>query len=149
VEVDGMSSIQSHAWQLYVLCSAILGVQLLLLALWTGTVRVLRKQWVNPEDARLGKGERTEADHPDVQRAKRAHLNALENAVPFFVIGLAYALLAPSQLAAQAYFWSFTLARLFHSLFYLLGLQPWRTLSFAIGVLSTFGMAFHVIRAAV
>jgi glutathione S-transferase len=133
----------------YAIASAVLGVHLLLLALWTGTVRVKRRQWVNPEDAKLNKGDQAELDHPDVLRVKRAHVNAIENAIPFFVIGALFAATRPSQTAALAYFGTFVGARLLHSVFYLLGKQPFRTLMFALGVLATFGMAFHVVRAAV
>ena len=63
----------SPALKLYALVAALTAVHMILLALWTGTVRVQRKQWVNPEDAKLNKGDQTEQDHPDVQRVKRAH----------------------------------------------------------------------------
>lgn len=44
------------------------------------------------------------------------------------------------------YFWTFTAARLLHSVFYLWGKQPFRTLAFAVGVLAIIGMAVHVLR---
>lgn len=143
------SLLDNHALKTFALASAILALQLILLALWTGTVRVMRKTWVNPEDAALNKLTQAEADHPDVLRVKRAHQNALENAIPFFAIGLPFALTSPSATAAQAYFWVFVGARVLHSLFYLWGKQPFRTLMFATGVLSMVGMAVHVIRAVV
>ena len=133
----------------YAIAAALIGVQLILLALWTGTVRALRKQWVNPEDAKLNKGETVETDHPDVLRVRRAHQNLLENAVPFFAIGLLFALSNPSAIAAEAYFLTFLGARVLHSVFYLWGKQPFRTLMFAIGVLAMLGMAFQVVRAAI
>lgn len=144
-----MGLTQSPALQLYALTSAILGIHLLLLALWTGTVRSFRKQYVNQEDSQMLKGAVVEVEHVDVLRAKRAHQNALENAVPFFVIAFLYALTSPTQGAAQIYFFTFLGARVLHSVFYLLGRQPFRTLSFAVGVLALFGMAFQVVRAAV
>ena len=137
------------ALKLYALVAALTAVHMFLLALWTGTVRVQRKQWVNPEDAKLNKGDQAEQDHADVQRVKRAHQNAMENALPFFAIGLLYALTAPTKTAAQAYFFTFLGARLLHSVFYLWGRQPFRTLMFVTGVFAMLGMAFHVIRAAV
>ena len=135
----------TSALQIYAICSAILGMHLIALALWTGTVRVLRKTWINAEDARLNKGTQAETDHPDVQRAKRAHMNAIENAIPFFVIGYLYVLTAPSATAATLYFATFTGARLLHSVFYLLGRQPFRTLMFVAGVLATLGMGVKVL----
>jgi len=139
---------QSAAMQHYAVFATVVALQLLFLAGWTGTVRVLRKQWVNPEDAKLNKGEQTEQDHPDVLRAKRAHLNALENAVPFFVVGYLYAGVASSERSVLIYFGTFVAARILHSVFYLWGRQPFRTLTFAIGLMATVGMAVQVLRTA-
>ncbi len=138
--------IENHAFKLYLLVSTLLAIHLLLLAVWTGTVRTRLKAWVNPEDVAVLKGTQVEVDHPDVLRVKRAHHNALENAVPFFAIGLGYALSGASQVGAQAYFFTFLAARVLHSLFYLFGKQPFRTLTFAVGVAALVGMAIHVIR---
>jgi uncharacterized MAPEG superfamily protein len=140
--------LDNPALKVYAIAAAVVAVQLILLALWTGTVRAMRKTWVNPEDATLNKGAQADVDHPDVQRVKRAHQNLLENAVPFFVLGLLYALTNPSAGAAQIYFFVFVGARVLHSIFYLWGRQPFRTMMFAVGVLAMFGMAFQVIRAA-
>ena len=137
------------ALKLYALVSVLTALHVVLLALWTGTLRTRRKAFVNPEDATALKGTQVEADHPDVLRVKRAHQNALENAVPFFAIGLAYALSGPSQTGAQAYFFTFLGARVLHSLFYLFGKQPFRTLVFAVGVAAMIGMAVHVIRVSI
>ncbi len=128
----------------YAVASAVVALQLVALALWTGTVRALRKGFVNPEDAKAFKGEQLEAEHPDVARTKRAHQNALENAIPFFVVGALYAATGASKTGAAAYFGTFTVARLLHSVFYLWGRQPWRTLCFAVGVLAVIGMGVHV-----
>ncbi len=137
------------ALRLFALTSSLLAVHLLLLAAWTGRVRTQHKTYVNPEDAGTFKGKGAESDHPDVERVKRAHSNALENAVPFFVVGLLYALSGPSMLGAQVYFFTFLGARVLHSLFYLAQKQPFRTMMFAIGAFATTGMAVHVIRAAI
>ena len=51
----------AYAFQLYVLAAAILAIQLVLLAFWTGTVRTLRKAWVNPEDQRTLGGSKVHA----------------------------------------------------------------------------------------
>lgn len=137
-----------QAFGYYALASAVLALQLVLLAFWTGTVRTLKKQYVNPEDASLNKADHVEADHPDVARARRAHQNALENAVPFFVIGALYVATGATRTGAAIYFGVFTGARLLHSVFYLWGKQPWRTLMFAVGALAIIGMSVQVIRVA-
>jgi glutathione S-transferase len=132
--------------KLYALVSTLVALHLVLLALWTGVVRTRHKTFVNPEDAATLKGTNVESDHPDVLRVKRAHQNAMENALPFFAIGLVYALSKPSMTGAYAYFFTFLGARVLHSLFYLWGKQPFRTLMFGVGVAAVVGMGVRVIR---
>jgi uncharacterized MAPEG superfamily protein len=139
-------SAENPAAALYALSATVLALQLLALALWTGTVRVMRKQWINPEDAKANKGDLVDVEHEDVSRVKRAHMNAIENVIPFFVVGALYAATAPGRTAALVYFGTFVGVRLVHSVFYLWGRQPFRTLSFAVGVLAVIGMAVHVLR---
>jgi glutathione S-transferase len=141
--------LDNPALKLYALVASLLGVHLILIALWTGTVRAMRKTFVNPEDATLNKGTQAEVEHPDTARVKRAHQNALENAVPFFAVGLLYALTAPSMGVAQGFFYTFLAVRVLHTFFYLGGKQPFRTMMFAIGALCILGMAVQVIRAVV
>jgi glutathione S-transferase len=132
-------------FRLYALTSSILALHLLALAAMTGGARTKAKKYVNPEDAAALKGSVVEIDVDPVLRLKRAHLNALENAVPFFVIGFLYVLSGCSQRGATIYFWTFVAARLLHSVFYLAGKQPWRTVMFAIGSLAVAGMAVQVL----
>jgi len=143
-----MNPLSDPAFRYYAIASAIVALQLIALALWTGTVRVGRKQYVNPEDAALNKAKQADDDHPDVLRVKRAHVNLMESAIPFFVVGALYTATGGSKTGAMAYFGTFVVARLLHTLFYLAGKQPFRTLTFAIGVLTIIGMAVHVLRAA-
>lgn len=134
--------------KLYAIVATALALHLVFLALWTGRVRFQHKRWVNPEDAKINKGEQADSDHPDTLRVKRAHQNAIENAIPFFAIGLLYVLSGASKTGAQAYFFTFLGARVLHSLFYLWGRQPFRSLMFAAGVLAMFGMSYQILRAA-
>jgi microsomal prostaglandin-E synthase 1 len=135
------------AFAAYALASSILSLQLIVLALLTGLARGRTKTYVQREDAATFKGEKAAVEHPDVARAQRSHLNTLENAVPFFVVGLLYVLTGATRTGATAYFGVFVAARILHSVVYALGLQPWRTIAYLIGILSIVGMAVHVIRA--
>lgn len=134
------------ALALYAISASLLVLHLLVLAAVTGGVRAKHKQFVNPEDAKLNKAENVDAEHPNVARVIRAHRNALENAVPFFAVGALYASTAPGRTGALAYFGTFVAMRVLHSLFYLFGRQPFRTMTFAVGALATLGMVIHVIR---
>lgn len=132
---------------LYALCSAILALHLIALAMGTGIMRSIRKVWVNPEDARFGNAAKAEAEHPDVDRVRRAHQNAIENAIPFFVMGLLYVLAGASTAGAKGYFFTFTAARLLHTVFFVWGVQPYRTICWGVGVLAIVGMGWKVIAA--
>lgn len=140
-----MIDLQSSAFGPYAIGCAILVLQLIALALYTGTVRALRKKFVNPEDAKTFKGDAAEQDHSDVQRVRRAHYNLLENAVPFFVVGALYAATGATHKGAVIYTATFVGVRLLHSVFYIFGIQPFRTMTFAIGAAACIGMAVQVL----
>ncbi|MCY1464413.1 MAPEG family protein [compost metagenome] len=72
-------------------------------------------------------------------RAARVWANDLDNIPAFFALcGLAIALDAPTMLSAWLSI-VFTLARVLHTLAYLAGVQPWRTVCYGIGVLVLVG----------
>lgn len=77
---------------------------------------------------------------PQVGRASKAWANDLENIPVFFALGgLCVALQTPAVATAWC-FGGFTLARLVHTLTYLAGWQPWRTLAYGLGVVCLFGL---------
>jgi uncharacterized MAPEG superfamily protein len=135
------------AFAAYALACSVLAVHLIALALLTGRARGRVKAYVNPEDAVTFKGETAKAEHANVLRAQRSHLNTLENVVPFFVVGYLYVLTGATRTGSTAYFAVFVAARLLHSVVFALGLQPWRTITYLIGILSILGMVVHVVRA--
>jgi len=142
------SMMDDPAFKLYAIASTIVALHMILLALWTGRVRARYRTFTNPEDARWREAGHAEVDHAEVARVKRAHQNAVENAVPFFAVGFLYAASGATRNGALAYFSTFATARVLHSIFYLRGRQPFRTLMFGLGVLAILGMALHVVRAA-
>ena len=115
----------------YVLCATILSLWTIGLAFHTGTIRgFLEKSFSNPEDALLGKGKREGEDGPRTQRWTRAHRNALENLLPFSILGY---LLATQLKQSEFWAWAlvvFTVLRMLHTIAYVNAKQPFRTLSF-------------------
>jgi glutathione S-transferase len=102
---------------------------------------------VNAEDVKVNRGAvHVEVEPGDVARIKRAHSNAIENAVPFFVIGFLYTQTMPSATTAAALFGIFVVVRLLHAFFYLTATQPFRTLCFAVGGLINLAMVVQVLR---
>lgn len=136
-------------FQAYALSVGIIVLTLYGLGFMTAKTRAERKLVVNPEDAAINGGAQVgEAEHPDVLRIKRAHLNLIENALPFFAIGFLYTLTSPGEIVAYVVFGLFVAARLFHAFFYLGAKQPFRTASFALGALCNVFMVFQVMRSA-
>ncbi|MNJ59562.1 MAPEG family protein [compost metagenome] len=84
------------------------------------------------------------AERPQVIRAAKVWANDLENIPMFFALGgLAVAL----EAAALPVLWLsvvFTVARVLHTLAYLRGLQPWRTLFYGIGVICLLGFCLLI-----
>jgi len=142
------SIMESGAFQVYAACSAILVLKLFAVTIATGVVRTRTKSTPNLEDAPMLGYTVNAQEPPEVQRVHRLHRNDLENIPAFFAIGLIYVLMGASTFAAQAYFISFTVARILHTITYLAHLQPWRTVTFAVGFLSMLGITVQVLIAA-
>jgi glutathione S-transferase len=117
-----------------VACLALVGL-LYFLAYRTGGVRTRAKAVVNPEDVRVYAGASVvEIEHPEVQRVKRAHLNLLENSVPFFIVGFLFAVTEPNLLVAAVLYGLFVASRVLYAIVYLSGSQPARSAAWFFGV---------------
>ena len=139
---------ESEAFNVYLICVAALAFNLWFLAFVTVARRGKAKKFVNPEDAKAFKGENAERDADDVERAKAAHRNALENIPIFAILGLLYVMTGATKTGAMAYFVTFAVTRWLHSFMYLGGIQPFRTLMFVIGFLVNIGLSIQVLLAA-
>ncbi len=131
----------------YAVCVGILAIKMLLSAVYTGVQRQRSAGYINAEDARVfGQGATAAAsEHPAVAHALRIQRNDCENIPIFFALGLVYVLSGASASAAAIYCWTYTLARVGHTIAYALQLQPWRALLFGVGTFALLGMAVQVI----
>ncbi len=139
-------------FKVFAICSVILSLQMLLLGAYTAATRARVKRFLNPEDVKVSFKDATQNDgeeHPDVARVIRAHRNLNESLPLFFALGLIGLLAGVSPLGAKICFGVFTGARVLHSLVYIKGVQPWRTMSYAIGTLALIGMAVMIVIAVV
>uniref|UniRef100_A0A8I5NGP5 Microsomal glutathione S-transferase 1 n=1 Tax=Papio anubis TaxID=9555 RepID=A0A8I5NGP5_PAPAN len=108
--------------------------KMMLMSVTTAFYRLTRKVFANPEDCvTFGKGENAKKylrTDDRVERVRRAHLNDLENIVPFLGIGLLYSLSGPDLSTAILHFRLFVGARIYHTISYLTPLpQPNRETS--------------------
>jgi len=128
-----------NALSVYALCMVVLFLKMFMVSCYQGYHRLRFVAFTNPEDAAVFKHAAQAAERPEVIRAAKVWANDLENIPAFFALGgLAIAL----DTAAQPTVWlsiAFTLARVLHTLAYLLGVQPWRTLFYAIGAVCLLG----------
>jgi len=121
---------------------SILGVAYLILVLkmvavgsYTSVIRIRRGHYATPEDYALQGLPPPAGPDEDIERARRAHRNDIENILPFFGAAVFYSLTRPSLAMARLYFWGFCIARILHSVFYLRQMQPHRTVAYTVGLL--------------
>ena len=132
------------AFVVYSITLIVLSLNMLLLWAYSGAVRGKAKATLNEEDAKTIK--LVEIEAPEVARVLRAHTNAMANIVPFLFLGLVYVLAGGSVTSAEVIFGVFTVARIAHSLVYLGGKQPWRSIFFGIGALTTLVLIGFLVR---
>jgi prostaglandin-E synthase 1 len=126
-------------FKIYVICSIVLSLEMLLLGAMTAARRAKVGTFSNPEDSKVsleGAKYNEGVEHPEVARIMRAHRNLLESVPLFFALGLIAVLTGASPMVVKIALIAFTVARVLHAIVYLNGLQPWRTMFFFIGVLS-------------
>jgi uncharacterized MAPEG superfamily protein len=134
------------AFKPLIVFSILLVLKMGILGFATAFRRSRTKIVINPEDAVVTPGARPGTEEaPEVLRAKRAHLNDLENIPAFLVLALLFTLAGCSATAGWVYFGTYFAARTLHSVFYLGAMQPWRTAAFAIGLLTQLGIMFRLL----
>jgi len=104
------------AFRAYAIACSILVLKMAAAGILTAATRSRVKQFLNPEDARVLGGADVTQEHPDVMRMLRMHRNDLENILPFFTVGLIFVLMGASAFGAQVYFYTFTAARIVHTI---------------------------------
>lgn len=134
----------SNALTVYALCVVVLVLKMFALSCYQGFFRLRYKAFTNSEDAAVFNRAPCEAELAQVTRAAKAWANDLESIPAFFALGgLAIAVSAPASITAGLSV-VFTLARVLHTLVYLNGAQPWRTVFYGLGILCLLGLCATV-----
>jgi uncharacterized MAPEG superfamily protein len=133
----------------YVVVALLLVLKIAAVGSYTTILRLRRKHYATPEDYAFWSAAPRPSVDEDIERVRRAHLNDLENVLPFLVAAFLFALTGPGPLATRIYLWGFLTARVLHSIFYIQGKQPHRTLAFTVGaVLMLFMVVQTLVRVA-
>ncbi|XP_013117190.1 microsomal glutathione S-transferase 1 [Stomoxys calcitrans] len=144
--VTDLLTFDNAVFKAYTFWSGVLLLKLLAMSVLTALHRFKTRTFANPEDC-MSKKDKVTYDNPYVERVRRAHLNDLENILPFFVTGFFYVLTNPSAFLAINLFRLVAAARILHTLVYAVFIipQPARALSFFAAYLATAYMAFQVV----
>jgi glutathione S-transferase len=134
----------------YAACTVALFLKMFCLSAYQGYHRIGKRVFAIPEDARaFGRGAAAAQELPQVQRAQLAWRNDVENIPIFLSLGIVYVMVDAAPTAGPYLFVGFTIARIVHTLAYLAGLQPWRTIAYAAGIVCMFAMSWNIVQAIV
>ena len=141
--------IANPSFLIYSITMVVLTLNVLGLWGYSGAVRGKTKTTPNPEDpSTVAKGATVAVvDPPEVARVLRAHRNATDNILPFAILALLFVLWGASPLLTGVFCGLFAVARIAHTAAYLAEKQPWRTISFVAGGLTTLVMVGFLVRA--
>ncbi|XP_076812383.1 microsomal glutathione S-transferase 1-like [Clavelina lepadiformis] len=153
--MSNLYTLENEVFSALIFYGTLVLIKTLLMAIWTSYYRTKHLSVWSREDAVMfapndpaKQKAMMAASHPQVERVRRAHLNDLENVVPFVVMALLYVGINPPAATALWHFRIFFAARAFHSLIYVNSVpQPFRGVAFLTGLAVTMSMAYQMIRA--
>ena len=131
--------------KVYALCVLVLCLKMFAISCYQGFFRLRGLAFTQWEDAAFFNRAAQSEELLQVARAAKAWANDLENIPLFFVLGGLCVALEGHSVAAVWLCGGFTLARLAHTVSYLKGWQPWRTLAYGLGVACLFGLGALII----
>ena len=140
--------IQNPAFHTYATCCAILALKVIFSAFYTGAQRQGAQGYINSEDAKVFGTPGAAAGASEVARVEhglRIQRNDAENVPTFYALGLVYVLSGASPTGAFWYCWTYTIARVLHTVMYITHRQPHRAICFGVGVLCQVGMAVSIL----
>jgi uncharacterized MAPEG superfamily protein len=143
---QSLENAANPAFLAYVITCFVLSLNLLMLWVFSGAIRARGGVAINPEDGARYGALVSELDPPAVARLLRAHRNAEATIYPFLLLGLVYVLAGGGARIAVPIFSIFIFARIAHSIVYLRGVQPWRTIAFAASLLAIFALMAAVLQ---
>jgi glutathione S-transferase len=131
--------------QIYALTAIILALKMSAISVVQGLARARAGVFTNPEDARTFGTQTAVEEAPMVKRAARAWHNDLENIPIFLILGWIYVTAGLSATAFLVYCAIFVVARILHTICYLNGIQPLRTIAFTVGAFATLAMLVQLL----
>ncbi|XP_020490302.1 prostaglandin E synthase [Labrus bergylta] len=138
--------IKNEVFSCFVFYSVLLVIKMYIIAIITGQARLRKKAFANPEDALRHGGLQFHREDPYVERCRRAHINDMENILPFLFLGAIYSMTGPSLAVARLHFLVFFVGRVLHSVAYLCALRaPTRSLAYTVAQIPCISMALQIL----
>ncbi|XP_029024132.1 prostaglandin E synthase [Betta splendens] len=138
--------IRNEVFSCFLFYAVLLVIKMYVIAIITGQVRLRKKAFANPEDALRHGGLQYHREDPYVERCRRAHVNDMENILPFLFLGAIYSLTGPSLAVARLHFLVFFVGRVVHSVAYLLALRaPTRSVAYSVAQIPCVSMALQIL----
>ncbi|XP_011158662.1 microsomal glutathione S-transferase 1 [Solenopsis invicta] len=129
-----MSEINPEVLKVFGFWGSILVLKVMAMAPLTARQRFRKRVFANQEDVSFNPKAKVTFDDPDVERVRRAHLNDLENVVPWFIVTYLWLGTGPAPWLAKTLIRTFVFSRVFHTISYaILPQQPTRVISFFVG----------------
>ncbi|XP_077269793.1 microsomal glutathione S-transferase 1 [Temnothorax americanus] len=128
-----MSEINPELLKVFGFWGSILVLKMLAMVPLTGRQRFRKRVFANQEDLMFQNKSKAKVayDDPDVERVRRAHLNDLENILPWFIVTYLWLGTGPSAWLAKILIRTFVLSRVAHTISYAVySQQPMRAISF-------------------
>jgi uncharacterized MAPEG superfamily protein len=131
--------------QIYAITTIVLAIKMAAVSVAQGRARTKAGVFLNPEDAKAFHGTPASSEVPAVQRAARAWLNDLENIPIFLILAWIYVAAGLSPSTFKIYCIVFVICRIVHTIAYLNSLQPWRTIAYTIGAITSLALIVNLI----
>ncbi|TDH02221.1 hypothetical protein EPR50_G00170860 [Perca flavescens] len=138
--------IRNEVVSCFVFYGVLLVIKMYIVAIITGQVRLRKKAFANAEDALRHGGLQYHRQDPYVERCRRAHVNDMENILPFLFLAAIYSMTGPSLAVARIHFLIFFMARVLHTIAYLFALRaPTRSLAYTVAQIPCISMAVQIL----
>jgi uncharacterized membrane protein YecN with MAPEG domain len=138
------------SWKIYGLTVVTLFVKMFVMVLVQGYGRYQHRGFSNPEDAVMfdkvfGQKPNASKQSELVERSQSVLRNDGENVPIFLFLAMTYVQLDCWQTGLIIYLPLFVIGRIAHAISYLNALQPWRNLSYQLGIWVMFAMSGHIV----
>ncbi|KAK0162287.1 hypothetical protein PV327_008636 [Microctonus hyperodae] len=142
LNTNDLANLHVFAWW-----GTIIVLKLLAMVPLIGRQRYNKRIFISPEDTKILRGSKAGCVDEDIERVRRAHLNDLENILPWAISTALWLTTSPDPATASFFIKSFCISRIIHTIVYAVIVipQPARFLAYGAGYLITIYQSIETI----